>query len=227
MWKTVHRLGFIEFLWFTEVYERSCKWKMEEVHLRSFKLFFKKRSACTRCDFFCAAADFYLQFLSWHEVVCISDLPFVLIDQLNTLELDKNIKLTIIIVDDAQDDHFFIKESMRDFKNIKWISFYNGEEFLKYLQEKVRYDTKDLPDIVILDINMPKLSGFDVFELVKERRLQESIAFYILTTNLTQSDLEKCASFVLDCYKKPFSIDHFGTLMQKIILRSYLLNKKD
>jgi CheY-like chemotaxis protein len=143
------------------------------------------------------------------------------------MELDKNIALKIIIVDDSPDDHFFIKESMKDFKNITWLSFFNGQEFLAYLQEMTTHDKDELPHIVILDINMPRLTGFEVFETVKQRGLQEKIAFYILTSNLTHSDLEKCASYVLDCYKKPFSIDHFRTLIQKLILRSYLLNKKD
>jgi CheY-like chemotaxis protein len=143
------------------------------------------------------------------------------------MELDKDLSLTIIIVDDSADDHFFIKESMRDFNNIKWVCFFNGEEFLRYLQEKATHASEKLPDIVILDINMPKLTGFEVFEFVKERGLQESIAFYILTSDLTHPDLEKCANFGLDCYKKPFSIEHFSTLIQKIILRSYFLKKKD
>jgi CheY-like chemotaxis protein len=143
------------------------------------------------------------------------------------MEIDKDVDLKIIIVDDSTDDHFFIKESMRDFKKIEWVSFFNGGEFLKYLQEMTKHSKDELPDIVILDINMPKLTGFEVFELVKERGLQESIAFYILTTNLTHSDLEKCAKFGLDCYKKPFSIDHFRTMIEKMILRSYLQNKKD
>jgi chemotaxis family two-component system response regulator Rcp1 len=143
------------------------------------------------------------------------------------MEIDKDIELKIIIVDDSADDHFFIKKSMRDFKKIEWVCFFNGEEFLAYLQKKAKHEENKLPDIVILDINMPRLTGFEVFELVKERGLQKSIAFYILTTNLTQSDLEKCAELGLDCYKKPFAIDSFRTMIEKMIQRSYLLNKKD
>jgi CheY-like chemotaxis protein len=133
--------------------------------------------------------------------------------------IDRNIKLKIVIVDDSEDDHFFIKESLCDFKGISFLSFYDGEDFLKYLTEK-RENNKDgspLPDIAILDVNMPKLTGFQVFERVKELGLQKAIRFYILTTSLTEKDIEKCNSLNLVCHKKPFTIDRFSILLQKII----------
>jgi len=136
------------------------------------------------------------------------------------LELDKDISLKIIIVDDSRDDQFFIKESMRLYKNITWVSFFDGEEFLKYLESAEKHKEDSLPDIVILDINMPKLTGFEVLEVVKRRDLQESITFYILTTDITDKDREKCEKLKIDCYKKPFSLEHFSMLIQRLIVDS-------
>jgi CheY-like chemotaxis protein len=133
--------------------------------------------------------------------------------------LNKNIKLKIVIVDDSHDDHFFIKESLREFKNISFVSFYNGADFLDYIVEKSKeiHQASALPDVVILDINMPKLTGFEVFKKIKEYGIEENIKFFILTTSLTESDLEQCSKLGIECHKKPFSIEAFGILLQKIM----------
>jgi CheY-like chemotaxis protein len=136
--------------------------------------------------------------------------------------IDKNIQLRIVIVDDSRDDHFFIKESLKEFRNISFISFYNGEDFLNYMNEKDKATDSNskFPDIVILDINMPKLTGFEVFKKINECGLKKNIPFFILTTNLTEADIEKCRELKLQCHKKPFSIDKFSILLQEIILAS-------
>jgi two-component system, response regulator len=138
--------------------------------------------------------------------------------------LNKDIKLKIVIVDDSMDDHFFIKEALEEFKNITFVSFYNGVDFLNYIKEKSKeaHHSSELPDIVILDVNMPKLTGFEVFEKVKEYKVEEIIKFFVLTTSLTDRDLEKCKLLKLECHKKPFSIDAFSILLQAMIKNSGL-----
>lgn len=133
------------------------------------------------------------------------------------MSIDPNIKLNIIIVDDSEDDHFFIIESLKSFKNLTFKSFYNGAQFWHYLEERVSSPAGKLPDIVILDINMPKLNGFEVFRKVKEAGLENKMKFLILTSNLTDADLNSCAQLDIDCYKKPFTIEAFGTLLTKVI----------
>jgi len=135
---------------------------------------------------------------------------------------NKDIKLKIVIVDDSKDDHYFIKESLSEFKNISFVSFYNGLDFFNYLLEKSKeiHTSSEMPDVVILDINMPRLTGFEVFEKVKEYGLEENIKFFILTTNLTEKDLENCRTLKLECHIKPFSIDAFSVLLQAIIKKA-------
>jgi CheY-like chemotaxis protein len=135
------------------------------------------------------------------------------------MPISKDIKIKIIIVDDSRHDHFFVKESLSDFKNVTFISFYNGEDFLNYIKEKseAKHAVSELPDIVILDVNMPKLTGFEVFEKIKECGIDEVVKFFILTTSLAPSDIEKCQQLKLECHKKPFSVKAFSVLLQSII----------
>jgi DNA-binding response OmpR family regulator len=133
--------------------------------------------------------------------------------------VDKNIELTIVIVDDSPDDHFFIKEALSEFKNIAFRDYYNGEDFLRYLEDRLDNPPHKhiYPNILILDINMPRLTGFEVIELAKKKDLKDSLRFYILTTSLTEPDQGKCRALNIRCFMKPFNIDHFTELLEAMI----------
>lgn len=65
----------------------------------------------------------------------------------------------------------------------------NGEEALKFLQKK-----DELPDIILLDLNMPKLNGIEFLSILKKDDVLKYIPTIILTTSSNQRDL-------LECYK--------------------------
>lgn len=133
--------------------------------------------------------------------------------------INKDIKLTLVIVDDSPEEHFFIKQALKDFKNILFNDYYNGEDFLRFLEERNKRPVliKNLPDIVILDVNMPKMTGFEVFEIIEKRGLKKNIQFYVLTTNITERDRLNCEKYKLTCYKKPFDLDHFSNVLGEIL----------
>lgn len=130
--------------------------------------------------------------------------------------MDQNTGLRIFVVDDSKEDHFFIKEGLKDF-NIYFQSFYDGEEFYLHMLNKKNDPTYQHPDIVILDINMPKLTGFEVYEKMIKDDLQDNIKFFILTTTLSDRDKERGVRLGIDCYTKPFSISEFSKLLQELI----------
>ncbi|MFL5765663.1 MAG: response regulator [Bacteroidia bacterium] len=134
-------------------------------------------------------------------------------------ELDGNIELTIIIVDDSRDDHFFIKESLCHLKKIHFQDFYDGEDFLDFLEQPgiKKYPDSKHPVIVILDVNMPKLTGFEVFDIIMKKNLRAHFHFFILTTSITEEGKSICKKYALECHQKPFLIDDFTTLLEKII----------
>jgi CheY-like chemotaxis protein len=137
--------------------------------------------------------------------------------------IDKNIKLTIVIVDDSPEEHFFIKKALKDFKNILFNDYYSGEDFLRFLEEKNKKPLaiKTFPDIVILDINMPKMTGFEVFDEIERRGLKKNIKFYVLTTDVTERDRIDCEKHDLACYKKPFNFENFRNVLQEM-LKEYI-----
>ena len=86
----------------------------------------------------------------------------------------------ILLVDDSDDDIFLVREAFRESgvaHRLDAIS--DGEEALSYLREHAN----DRPDVVLLDINMPRFSGFDVLEWVQSDPELRSIPVVMLTTS--------------------------------------------
>jgi response regulator RpfG family c-di-GMP phosphodiesterase len=134
--------------------------------------------------------------------------------------VDKDIKLSIAIVDDCKEDHILIKMALKEFKNIVFSDFYNGEDFLHFLEgENILSQTKH-PNIVILDVNMPKMTGFQVFDLIDRKNLRDHMRFFILTTSVTEMEWSNCRKHKLKCFQKPFNINDFRELLEEMIMEA-------
>ncbi|MBA3682575.1 MAG: response regulator [Bacteroidetes bacterium] len=91
-----------------------------------------------------------------------------------------NNKVRILIVDDDIDDQIFIRKAIKDeHPNSEWISFYNGMQVLDYMLKKgvCEGSSHQDPHIIILDINMPNLSGFDVLKALKQHSFTNNICY--------------------------------------------------
>jgi CheY-like chemotaxis protein len=132
-------------------------------------------------------------------------------------------KINLVVVDDNKDDHFFIREALRSHKNVNIQSFYDGDSFLEFinagpLTEKNGEGQK--PDVVLLDINMPRMTGFEVYAKAKQAGISKDLRFYILTTSLTEPDRKQCDSYNLKCMTKPFTIEKFEEVLKEIFIDS-------
>lgn len=89
----------------------------------------------------------------------------------------------------------------------------NGEEALKVLQNK-----DELPDIILLDLNMPKLNGIEFLNILKNDEVLKYIPTIILTTSNNQKDLLECyrigiAGYVL----KPLKYEDYTSKIEKLL----------
>src|SRR5688572_8109514 len=92
----------------------------------------------------------------------------------------------IIVADDDVDDQDLIRRSFRDSKiQVEVNSVYNGLQLMDYLLRKEAYRniTDPLPDLIMLDLNMPLMDGFDVLLQIKKHPELLSIPIYVLTTS--------------------------------------------
>ena len=136
--------------------------------------------------------------------------------------------LNILMVDDDQDDHDIFRSTFKDLRinGIKisevsnFLSVYDGEEALDYLLKRNRYKkNKDiLPDLIVLDLNMPITDGFEVLKQIQAHRDLREIPVYVLTTSKDGSDRKKCEGF--NCagfFSKPSARMELIPIMQEML----------
>jgi len=96
----------------------------------------------------------------------------------------------ILLVEDNEDDAVIIQEVFAD---MRWATLIHvvrdGEEALAYLQRTGRYKMVRMPDLVLLDINMPRRNGFEVLEDMKKDPRLQSLPVIMLTTSHREEDV--------------------------------------
>ncbi len=117
----------------------------------------------------------------------------------------------IVLVDDDEDDRFLFSEA---FKNLKIKSdltlFKDGQEFVDYLEN----DLGKLPEIVFLDLNMPKKNGLECLQYLRKNDKFKDVFVAIYSTSSSDKDMEATLLHGANIYiQKPTS---FATLTKVI-----------
>ena len=97
------------------------------------------------------------------------------------MQENRSHKQTILVVDDTPDNLFLVSNLLKDLYSVKVAN--SGEKALKYLSE-----TSLLPDLILLDIMMPVLSGYDVIKKIKENPHLNNIPVVFLTAKSSIQD---------------------------------------
>lgn len=118
-------------------------------------------------------------------------------------------KLSFLLIDDDQVFNFIHKKQIMRSKIEKDIVDYTSPfKALDYLKN-ISFD--QLPDVILLDINMPELNGFEFVErLIKERHeIEDKLNIFVVTSSLNPTDYQKAKKF--DCikgfYDKPIDFE--------------------
>src|SRR4051812_27225687 len=96
-------------------------------------------------------------------------------------------KYFVIAVDDSPDDLLFLEMAFRKAEKLALAqTINNGEEALRYLAGEGKYvdrNTYPFPDIMLLDLKMPRVSGFDVLERMQQLKLPVEPIVIILSSS--------------------------------------------
>lgn len=117
--------------------------------------------------------------------------------------------LDILVVDDNEDDVLLLQESLRDLPAVNLVhSARDGEEAMAYLRREGPYAAAPRPSLVLLDINMPKMNGFEVLNKMKDDPQLRAIPVVMLTTSNRDADIETAYSCgACSFVTKPVSFD--------------------
>ena len=137
---------------------------------------------------------------------------------------------TILLVEDNQDD---VALTLRAFgkhkiKN-KVIVVEDGEEALDYLFCKGKFsgrDPCDLPSVILLDINLPKVNGFEVLKAIRNNESTKLLPVTILTSSKEEQDIIQGYSLGANSYiRKPVDFEKFFEAVETLGLYWLLLNE--
>lgn len=98
----------------------------------------------------------------------------------------------------------------------------NGESALKFLRREKPYHNAPRPDLILLDLNLPKINGHELLKTIKEEPKFKMIPVIILTSSNAQKDILKSYNLKANCYlNKPYNLQELINLV-KISLNFWL-----
>ncbi|WP_075880104.1 response regulator [Vreelandella massiliensis] len=132
----------------------------------------------------------------------------------------------VLLVEDDQADAYITQKVFRDIAtDIALSHTETGESALEWLVSHQEKDT--LPELILLDLNMPKMDGFTFLEKSKGHEKLRSIPVVVLTTSASQGDVDRAYALGAAGYVvKPTSIDDFTHYMQQLISYWFSLVKR-
>lgn len=93
----------------------------------------------------------------------------------------------------------------------------DGEQALEYLKHEGRFAGTPPPDLILLDLNLPSKSGFDVLAKSKSDPVLKRIPVIVLTISRAQSDINRAYDLHANCYiVKPINLDSFVNVIGAI-----------
>jgi DNA-binding response OmpR family regulator len=126
--------------------------------------------------------------------------------------------MNFLLVEDNPGDARLFKDYFSDSKfNISVEHVSDGAAALDYLYQKKEYENVSLPDIIVLDLNLPKIKGMNVLELIKEDEKFKRIPVIVLGTSDEAGEVRRAYDSYANCYiVKPVDFDHFLEIVRSI-----------
>jgi chemotaxis family two-component system response regulator Rcp1 len=124
----------------------------------------------------------------------------------------------ILLVEDNAGDVRLAREGLRECKLLNNLSVAeDGVKALSFLRREGVYANSPRPDLIMLDLNLPRKDGREVLREIKEDESLKSIPVVILTTSKAEEDIVKSYSLHANCYvTKPLAIEQFINVVQAI-----------
>ena len=125
-------------------------------------------------------------------------------------------QIHILLVDDNEGDILLTKEALDDARIINKISIaYDGVEALRFLKRQIGGGA--MPDLILLDINLPRMDGTELLGIIKTDPDLKRIPVIMLTTSSAEKDIYASYDNYANCYiTKPVDLDRFMDVVRTI-----------
>lgn len=124
----------------------------------------------------------------------------------------------ILLVEDSPTDILLTREALREARVINHLQVVEtGEDALKLLRKQEPFEEATRPDLILLDLNLPGISGQDVLQQIKADEALKRIPVVVLTTSKAEGDVYRAYGLHANCYiTKPISLEGFTTVLRQL-----------
>lgn len=132
--------------------------------------------------------------------------------------LKDNDRFNIVLADDDQDDQLLLQEAFRatTFPN-ELVITNDGVELLEYLAQQDETGRPQWPDLILLDLNMPRMDGREALFMIKSNPTLRSIPVVVLTTSSDEGDIVKSYTLGANSYiKKPVNFSDLISIVEHL-----------
>jgi CheY-like chemotaxis protein len=135
---------------------------------------------------------------------------------------------TILLVEDDHNDVLLIKRAFEKVKIANPIIVMNdGEEAISYLAGREPYVERALPMLVLLDLKLPRKSGHEVLEWLRQQQTLKRLPVVVLTASSESSDINRAYDLGANSYLvKPVTFDALVEMVTTLNLYWLILNKR-
>lgn len=124
----------------------------------------------------------------------------------------------ILLVEDNPGDIRLTRETLIEGKvknNLNVVM--DGVEALAYLRREGKYSDAPIPDVILLDLNLPRKDGREVLAEIKADPLLRRIPVVVLTTSKAEEDILRTYDLYANCYvTKPLDLEQFITVVKSV-----------
>jgi CheY-like chemotaxis protein len=127
-------------------------------------------------------------------------------------------EVQVLLVEDDPGDVLMTREAFEDYKVHNQLHVVNdGEQAMAFLRQQGEYADLPRPDLVLLDLNLPRMDGRQVLDAIKSDPELSSIPVVVLTTSESEDDVLRSYSLHANAYvTKPVDFDRFISVVRQI-----------
>lgn len=131
---------------------------------------------------------------------------------------ERNRAIEVLLVEDNPGDVRLTREALKDGRLLNSVTVVgDGVEALSFLRRAGKYTDAVTPDLILLDLNLPKKDGREVLAEIKADSRLRRIPIVVLTTSSAEEDILKTYDLHANCYiTKPVDLEQFIRVVKSI-----------